>query len=74
MDVAFEINVLPFDRVCRTCLCISEDLMDSQLTLVDVEPLSLEQMMNQTFGKIVSFERKRKQNFHYWMVSDCSFE
>lgn len=56
MDIAVEIDVLPFDRVCRTCLCTS----DGQ---EDLEAPQMLTMLTQTFGKIVSLEKKKCKQF-----------
>lgn len=48
-----QLEELSIDKVCRTCLCTSEDSMISLYEEEMLNKLNFFDMINQTFGKIV---------------------
>lgn len=64
-----ELDGLPIDKVCRTCLRTSNESLDTLYSQDESDSLNLLQMFCLTFGtQIVN----RKEDFRYWLDNEQS--
>lgn len=72
-----EIDELPFDEVCRTCLCAGNNSLELLNNPDELEMANFVSMLSQTFRiEIVNIEKLSEisQNIHFDLVLALSFQ